>query len=30
MDVIVAIFAWLNDVLLKMTWLSNGVAWVVE
>lgn len=30
MDSIIAILALLNDVLLKMTWLSNGVAWVVE
>ena len=30
MDSIIAIFAWLNSVLLKMTWLSDGVAWFVE
>lgn len=30
MDSIIAIFAWLNSVLLKMTWLSDGVAWLVE
>ena len=30
MENIVAIFAWLNDVLLKMTWLSDGVRWFVE
>ncbi len=30
MDSIIAILALLNDVLLKMTWLSNGVAWLVE
>lgn len=30
MDSIIAVFAWLNDVLLKMTWLSEGVAWLVE
>lgn len=28
MENIVAIFAWLNDVLLKMTWLSDGGALV--
>lgn len=30
MDSIIAVFAWLNNVLLKMTWLSDGVAWFVE
>lgn len=30
MDSIIAIFAWLNNVLLKMTWLSEGVRWLVE
>ena len=30
MDSIVAIFAWLNNALLKMTWLSEGVRWLVE
>jgi uncharacterized membrane protein YraQ (UPF0718 family) len=30
MDSIIAVFAWLNDMLLKMTWLSEGVAWFVE
>lgn len=30
MDSIIAIFAWLNNVLLKMTWLSEGVCWLVE
>ena len=30
MDSIIAVFAWLNDMLLKMTWLSEGVAWLVE
>ncbi|MDD2945952.1 MAG: permease [Acinetobacter sp.] len=30
MDQIIALFAWLNDVLLKMTWLSDGVRWLVE
>lgn len=30
MESIVAIFSWLNDVLLKMTWLSEGVRWLVE
>ena len=30
MESIIAIFAWLNDVLLKMTWLSEGVRWLVE
>ena len=30
MDQIIALFAWLNDVLLKMTWLSEGVRWFVE
>lgn len=30
MESIIAIFAWLNDVLLKMTWLSDGVRWLVE
>lgn len=30
MESIIAIFAWLNDVLLKMTWLSEGVCWLVE
>lgn len=30
MDSIIAIFVWLNSVLLKMTWLSDGVAWFVE
>ena len=30
MDSITAVFAWLNNVLLKMTWLSDGVAWFVE
>ena len=30
MDSIIAIFAWLNSVLLKMTWLSDGVAWFVK
>jgi uncharacterized membrane protein YraQ (UPF0718 family) len=29
-DSIIAIFAWLNNVLLKMTWLSEGVRWLVE
>ena len=30
MESIIAIFAWLNDVLLKMTWLSEGVRWLGE
>jgi len=30
MNSIIVVFAWLNDVLLKMTWLSDGVAWLVE
>ena len=30
MESIIAIFAWLNDALLKMTWLSDGVRWLVE
>ncbi len=30
MESIIVIFAWLNDVLLKMTWLSEGVRWFVE
>jgi len=30
MESVIAIFAWLNDVLLKMTWLSEGVRWLVE
>lgn len=30
MESIIAIFAWLNDALLKMTWLSEGVHWLVE
>ena len=30
MESIIAIFAWLNDFLLKMTWLSEGVRWLVE
>jgi uncharacterized protein len=30
MDSIIAVLAWLNNMLLKMTWLSDGVAWFVE
>lgn len=30
MEIIIAVLAWLNNVLLKMTWLSDGVAWFVE
>ncbi|MHA3053507.1 permease [Acinetobacter sp. ANC 4640] len=30
MKSMIAIFAWLNDALLKMTWLSEGVRWLVE
>ncbi|WP_180174979.1 MULTISPECIES: permease [unclassified Acinetobacter] len=30
MDQIIALFAWLNNALLKMTWLSEGVRWLVE
>ncbi|MHA3116079.1 permease [Acinetobacter sp. ANC 4635] len=30
MEHIIVIFAWLNDVLLKMTWLSGGVRWFLE
>jgi uncharacterized membrane protein YraQ (UPF0718 family) len=30
MESIIAVLAWLNNVLLKMTWLSDGVAWFVE
>ncbi|NCI76992.1 permease [Acinetobacter kanungonis] len=30
MDQIIALFTWLNNALLKMTWLSDGVRWFVE
>ncbi|MGE8594834.1 MAG: permease [Acinetobacter faecalis] len=30
MDQIIALFAWLNNALLKMTWLSESVRWLVE
>ncbi|WP_273776908.1 MULTISPECIES: permease [unclassified Acinetobacter] len=30
MESLIAFFAWLNNALLKMTWLSEGVRWLVE